>query len=71
MSDIVEKDVGYADEKGQESQSETAPSDKEVRLEKSPEERKLVRKLDVRILPITCLLYLFACRSWNILRRSF
>ena len=25
------------------------------------EERDLVRKLDSRILPITCLLYLFAC----------
>lgn len=27
----------------------------------SPEEKRLVRKLDKRILPITCLLYLFAC----------
>lgn len=26
------------------------------------EEKKLVRKLDNRILPIACLLYLFACR---------
>jgi hypothetical protein len=26
------------------------------------EERRLVRKLDNRILPITCLLYLFACQ---------
>jgi hypothetical protein len=26
------------------------------------EERKLVRKLDLRILPIACLLYLFACK---------
>ena len=25
------------------------------------EERRLVRKLDARILPIACLLYLFAC----------
>lgn len=30
-------------------------------FENSQEERKLVRKLDRRILPITCLLYLFAC----------
>lgn len=28
------------------------------------EERKLVRKLDGRIMPITCLLYLFACRPF-------
>ena len=27
----------------------------------SAEEKRLVRKLDVRILPITCLLYLCAC----------
>lgn len=26
-------------------------------------ERKLVRKLDKRIMPIACLLYLFACKS--------
>lgn len=60
MSNVVEKDAGYADEKGHEFQSETAPSDIQVQREKSPEEKKLVRKLDVRILPITCLLYLFA-----------
>ncbi len=29
----------------------------------SEEEQRLVRKLDRRILPITCLLYLFACTS--------
>ena len=29
----------------------------------SPEERRLVRKLDRRILPIACLMYLFACQS--------
>lgn len=27
----------------------------------SPEERRLVRKLDSRILPIACLLYFFSC----------
>ena len=31
------------------------------------EERQLVRKLDGRILPIACLLYLFAC--WFLLSR--
>lgn len=28
----------------------------------SVEERRLVRKLDRRILPITCLMYLFSCQ---------
>lgn len=28
------------------------------------EEKRLVRKLDKRILPIACLLYLFACASY-------
>jgi len=31
--------------------------------EGTKEERALLRKLDGRILPITCLLYLFACLS--------
>lgn len=33
-------------------------------FEDTQEERDLVRKLDRRILPITCLLYLFACSSF-------
>jgi hypothetical protein len=39
------------------SESDTRPF-----FEKSTEEKRLVRKLDQRILPIVCLLYLFACR---------
>ena len=35
----------------------------EESLVDSAEEKRLVRKLDRRILPITCLLYLFACTS--------
>ena len=31
------------------------------------EEKRLVRKLDRRILPIACLLYLFACQSYFLL----
>jgi hypothetical protein len=62
MSDVIEKSAGYTDEKGQ---VESA-SDQETALHKgkTPEEKKLVRKLDVRILPITCILYLFACGLW-------
>lgn len=30
--------------------------------EGTPEERKLVRKLDERIMPLACILYLFACK---------
>ena len=36
-------------------------NDGEKNLIISDEEKKLVRKLDWRILPITCLMYLFAC----------
>lgn len=36
----------------------------------SVEERRLLRKLDRRILPITCLLYLFACQYFNFDRFS-
>jgi hypothetical protein len=35
--------------------------EKEYWLSRADEERALVRKLDRRILPIACLLYLFAC----------
>ena len=31
--------------------------------ERSVEEKRLVRKLDMRIMPIACILYLFACAS--------
>ena len=31
--------------------------------ERSIEEKRLVRKLDLRIMPIACILYLFACAS--------
>ena len=40
-------------------ESDAQPTDPERIIE----ERRLVRKLDNRILPLTCLLYLFACRS--------
>jgi hypothetical protein len=66
MSNDAENNAGYANEKGQDVQLETAfdkPSalGKPSALQQTIEERKLVRKLDRRILPIACLLYLFAC----------
>ena len=63
MVDIVEQ---YPDEKysKEEDRIETGQQQEElVRQGQSPEEKKLVRKLDNRILPIACLLYLFACES--------
>jgi hypothetical protein len=49
------------DEKSREAQIEETSSF--VALENSEEERQLVRKLDYRILPIACCLYLCACAS--------
>lgn len=40
----------------------TVQSDVQPERPVSVEERRLVRKLDRRILPITCLMYLFACQ---------
>jgi hypothetical protein len=65
--DALKKSADYANEKlGQDLQLETASDEPStlIHKEKTIEERKLVRKLDVRILPITCLLYLFACKSY-------
>jgi hypothetical protein len=53
-----EAKLGY-EEKPREAQIEVTSS--LVALEQLQEEKKLVRKLDVRILPIACLLYLCAC----------
>lgn len=39
-------------------------------LAKAEEERKLVRKIDGRILPIACLMYLFACQFLLLLPHS-
>jgi hypothetical protein len=39
----------------------TSDADGNKPIATSDEEKRLVRKLDRRILPITCLLYLFAC----------
>lgn len=45
------------DDKIESSLESSQPTD----AEKLFEEKRLVRKLDNRILPITCLLYFFAC----------
>ena len=37
--------------------------DEQFWLSRAAEEKRLVRKLDKRILPIACLMYLFACKS--------
>lgn len=47
-------------EKVYDDQLESASFSDEHRL---AEEKRLVRKLDKRIMPIACLLYLFACLS--------
>ena len=70
MSDVVEKNnYSDAEEKGQislhEDLSPRQASNGALNSDGSqtPEEKALVWKLDKRILPITCLLYLFACAS--------
>jgi hypothetical protein len=49
-----------SDETRKETKS-TYDADGNKPIATSDEEKRLVRKLDRRILPITCLLYLFAC----------
>ncbi len=46
------------------------PSSRPATAEEIAEEKRLVRKLDYRIMPIACLLYLFACKSSNVLLQS-
>ena len=42
------------------------PSSRPATAEEVAEEKRLVRKLDYRIMPIACLLYLFACKSSHV-----
>ena len=37
-----------------------------IPLDPRTAEKRLLRKLDGRILPITCVLYLFACESFEV-----
>lgn len=48
--------------RGEETKVEVSSKEQDVGTAFMPaEEQRLLRKLDRRILPITCLLYLFAC----------
>ncbi len=53
--------------KSMEKELESAGIEAEYKLESpislSEDEKALVRKLDRRILPLACLLYLFACKQ--------
>lgn len=59
MADNVDQPYSLPDEKY--SKEDRIVVNGKQRDPQNPEERKLVRRLDKRILPITCLLYLFAC----------
>ena len=56
------KQVRTSEEKFADAQDEPVEDDV-LSEERKEEERRLLFKLDGRILPITCLLYLFACTS--------
>jgi hypothetical protein len=46
----------------------SSPALTQQQFVKSAAEKKLVRKLDMRIMPIACILYLFACESLSMQR---
>lgn len=55
---------GYDDDKDTEKIDQRPPESlASTSLEDAAFEKRLVRKLDKRILPIVCILYLFACKS--------
>ncbi|KAI0792392.1 MFS general substrate transporter [Abortiporus biennis] len=58
----------YADEKTTVDQVETGSVKEELpapatTYEGTPEEKALLRRLDMRIMPLACILYLFACKT--------
>ena len=55
-----DKEDSYSDEKGRVEETREVQSLAADSYE-SPEEKALIRKIDMRILPIACLMYLFAC----------
>ena len=57
------KQVRTSEEKFVDGQDESVEDEVLLTEERKEEERRLLFKLDKRILPITCLLYLFACTS--------
>lgn len=62
---VEEKNAAFVDDKAGSVDREalTVPtSSEEFKFPHTPEqERRLVRKLDWRIMPIACIMYLFAC----------
>ena len=50
----------------EETSSSYREGDPLIPLDPHTAEKRLLRKLDGRILPITCVLYLFACESFDI-----
>ena len=59
--DMSSEDQAYDAKDAEKATIERAGSAIESFAEPSPEEKRLVRKLDTRILPVACILYLFAC----------
>lgn len=55
------KGYSSSDEKVEIASEEVRPEEVLPSVEELEEEKRLVRKLDKRILPFACLLYLFAC----------
>lgn len=58
---VEEEKRSVVDEKGGKVAQVEDSIPPDVSVGPSAEERRLVRKLDVRIMPIACILYLFAC----------
>lgn len=62
---ITKSDLVVEDAKETDASSSTRST--ENKQEISPEERRLIAKLDKRILPIVCLMYLFSCARSTII----
>lgn len=58
----VDEKTNYADEKTESTVEHHDAPVSATEFEATPEERRLVRRLDMRIMPIACVMYLFACK---------
>lgn len=63
MSDIDKRESGDVKLDVEQLEHSTTPSVVEI----SEDEKRLVKKLDARIMPLACILYLFACESFQFL----